>query len=65
MKLFKAEVKFKRRTRERYGVEALVHARSSAAAKKRLEVKYPGAQVSQPVDLGPAPKHFVIADLVD
>lgn len=65
MKLFKAEVKFKRKRAGRYGVDVIVHAKSRAAALKHLAVKYPGCEISPPIDLGKEPKHFAIADLVD
>ncbi len=65
MKLFKVELKFKRRRRGRYGAELIVHARSRAVVEDYLRGKYVDAQIVTVIDLGAATKHFVIADLVD
>ena len=40
MKLFKAEVQFKRKRAGRYGADVIVHARSRAAAENQLRGKY-------------------------
>lgn len=65
MKLFKAEVQFKRARRGRTGVEVLVHARTKTAARKLLAGKYTGGKVLGIADLGATEaKHFVLADLV-
>lgn len=67
MKLFKVEVRFKRKRRGRYGLEAIVHARSRAAAERFIAGKYTGCTIERTIPLdGARPKHFVIADwLVD
>lgn len=65
MKLFKAEVRFKRRTRDRAGVELVVHARSRAAAEQHIGNRYPASELEHIVELKSETKHFVVADLVD
>ncbi len=65
MKLFKLEVRFKRKRRGRVGVEAVVHARSMAAARTYIAKKYKESTVVQAHELGAEPKHFVVADLED
>ena len=62
MKLFKAEVQFKKGRNGRCGVVG-VHARSISAAKAHLAKKYTAAEISDPITLV-GTKHFVIADLV-
>jgi hypothetical protein len=65
MKLFKAEVRFKRKHHDRTGVELVVHARSRAAAEKHIGTRYPASELEHIVELNSETKHFVIADLVD
>jgi hypothetical protein len=65
MKLFKIQVQFTYRRAGRTGAEVIVHARSSAAAEKLVQRKFPKCEISKALDLGPTPKHFVIADLLD
>jgi len=65
VKLFKAEVQFRRKRAGRYGADVIVHARSRAAAENHLRRKYIACQLTSLVDLGTATKHFVIADLVE
>jgi hypothetical protein len=65
MKLFKIELRIKRKHGDRNGVDTVVHARSRAAAEKYLGGKCVGSQIVSVIDLGTASKHFVIADLVD
>ncbi|HYR35949.1 MAG TPA: hypothetical protein VEQ87_16780 [Burkholderiales bacterium] len=66
MKLFKIEVRFKRLRRGRTGLEAIVHAKSKAAAEKHVEKRFTRCEIVSTIELdGTASKHFVIADVVD
>lgn len=62
MKLFKLEVLFKRQRRGRAGVDALVHASSESAARKRIAMKYQGSKVERCTEIK-GPVHFVVADI--
>jgi len=63
MRLFKIEVKFKRKRRGRIGVDTVVHARSRKAAEKWITGKYTGCTIESVHALNNAPRHFVLADL--
>ena len=65
MKLFLIEVKFKRRRRDRYGAEVLVHERSRAAAERYVTNRYIGCEILHTSTLENVPKHFILSDLVD
>lgn len=58
-------VKFKRKRRGRTGVEAIVHAKTKAAAEKFISSKYQGSTLERTVELGNKHCHFVVADLED
>ena len=65
MKLFKVEVRFKRKRDGRTGVDTIVHAASREAAEAYVLGKYPGGTILGTVEFDDEPKHFVIADLVE
>jgi len=66
MKLFKAELKFKRKRAGRSGVDLVVHGRSRAAVEDYLRGKYVACQIVSIIELSSATtKHFVIADILE
>ena len=58
------EVKFKHKRRGRVGAEAIVHAKSKAAAEKHISSRFTGCTIERTVALdSSASKHFIVADL--
>jgi hypothetical protein len=65
MKLFKIEIRFTHRRKGRTGVDTVVHAKSRAAAEAYVLGKFTGCEIAKTIELENAPKHFVVADVVD
>lgn len=63
MKLFKIELRLKRKRHGRTGLEVIVHASSRAIAEEYLADKYTGCRIGSVIELENVSKHFVIADL--
>lgn len=66
MKLFRIDVRFKRKHGDRVGVETVVHAAGRTAAKKRIFEKYSGCTIERVIELpAKGSRHFVIADILE